>query len=247
MSSSPLPDELTRGPLHFTVLHRPQRRTLEITVERDGSLSVKAPEGATIAQIESMIDARSDWIHRKLAEKHTLWGAPVTKQLVEGEGFAYLGRNHRLTLNNAPASGDTAGVRLERGRLVLSCGLAEGPDEAVEALRGWYRRVGTPWVQRRIRPWAARLGAGDIEVHVVDLGYRWGSTRGRNRINVHWATLQHRPPLVDYVLVHELAHLHEPHHSPQFWRVVTQAMPDHDDRRRELADIGARTWLGEVE
>lgn len=214
MSSSPLPDQLTRGPLHFTVLHRPQRRTLEITVERDGSLSVKAPEGVTVAQIESMIDARSDWIHRKLAEKHTLWGAPVAKLLVEGEGFAYLGRNHRLTLTRDPVPADTAEVRLERGRLVLPRALAEAPDEAVEALRGWYRRVGTPWLQRRTRPWAARLGVEGTEVHVADLGYRWGSTGGRGRINVHWATLQHRPPLVDYILVHELAHLHEPHHSP---------------------------------
>lgn len=186
MSSSPLPDQLTRGPLHFTVLHRPQRRTLEITVERDGSLSVKAPEGVTVAQIESMIDARSDWIHRKLAEKHTLWGAPVAKLLVEGEGFAYLGRNHRLTLTRDPVPADTAEVRLERGRLVLPRALAEAPDEAVEALRGWYRRVGTPWLQRRTRPWAARLGVEDTEVHVADLGYRWGPTGGRGRINVHW-------------------------------------------------------------
>lgn len=245
-TSSALPDRIVRGHLTFSVESRPQRRTVEITVERDATLSVKAPPGTSIARIEGLIDAKAEWIHRKLAEKHALWGTPVAKQIVDGEGFAYLGRSYRLLLHRSAPGDARPPVHLARGRLHMAPSLAATPDLAAEALRDWYQRVGTPWLERRIRTWAARMDAAGIEVHVADLGYRWGSTSGRSRINVHWATLQHRPALIDYVLVHELAHIHVTNHGPEFWRLVTQALPDHDHRRRELASTGAQTWLGAI-
>ncbi len=70
------------------------------------------------------------------------------------------------------------------------------------------------------------MGIDDVAVHVIDPGYRWGSTRGNDRINIHWATLQLPPSLIDYVLVHELAHLHETKHTPEFWRNVERILPD---------------------
>jgi predicted metal-dependent hydrolase len=244
--ASTLPTHLRRGALQFELLARPDRRTLEITIERDASLTVKVPAGATVDQVEKLIDAKQDWIHRKLAEKHALWGAPVAKQLVDGEGFPYLGRTHRLQL--VAGNTDTGPpVRLHRGRLQMQRRLAGDPDRAVDSLRTWYRQTGTPWLRRRLRPWADRLDAVGIEPHVTDLGFRWGSTRGRDRINVHWATLQHRPGLIDYVLVHELAHIHVAHHGQDFWRIVARVMPDVDDRRQELSRNGAATWMGALE
>ena len=90
-------------------------------------------------------------------------------------------------------------------------------------MRRWYIDVGGQWLRRRIRPWAARLGEDAVAVDVRDLGFRWGSARptdGPQRINVHWATLQLPPSLIDYVLVHELAHLRETNHTPEFWSTV---------------------------
>lgn len=247
MTAPVLPERLIRGRLEFAVLARPNRRTLELTVERDASLSVRVPDGVSVADIERLIDAKADWLHRKLAEKHALGGPAVAKQLVNGEGFAYLGRTHRLRLATDPGPGSgRSAVRLDGGRLVLPSSLAADPHAAVAALRGWYRRVGTPWLRRRVGPWAARMDDEGVEVHVADLGHRWGSTRAPGQLNLHWATLQHRPRLIDYVLVHELAHLHVPHHGPDFWRLVARALPDQAQRREQLAHAGATTWLGAI-
>ena len=60
-------------------------------------------------------------------------------------------------------------------------------------MRRWYTEVGTKWLRKRIRPWAARLGEKSVTVEVRDLGFCWGSARptaGAPRINIHWATLQ---------------------------------------------------------
>ena len=166
------------------------------------------------------------------------------KQFVEGEGFAYLGRSYRLTLTTE--SEGPAAVRLDRGRFHLNS------DEAANgaaAMRRWYTDVGGQWLRRRIRPWVARMGEDEVSVEVLDLGYRWGSARhssGPQRINVHWATLQLPPSLIDYILVHELAHLRETNHTPEFWSTVTRLMPGYVTHKTTLAAIGKTIWLGET-
>ena len=77
----------------------------------------------------------------------------------------------------------------------------------------------------------------DVEItalRVLPLGYRWGSCTRDGKVNIHWATMQLPPDLVDYVPVHELAHLRGPDHGPEFWHLVERAMPDYSTRRDRL-------------
>lgn len=64
--------------------------------------------------------------------------------------------------------------------------------------------------------------------------------------NIHWATMQLPPELVDYVLVHELAHHHHPDHSQDFWRTVERALPDYQARRDRLRRVGPGLWLPDL-
>ena len=84
------------------------------------------------------------------------------------------------------------------------------------------------------------MGARPV-VYVRDLGYRWGSLGKNDRVNFHWATIQLSPPLIDYVIVHELAHVNEPNHTPDFWLRVERAMPGYQAMKKELASVGSRT------
>lgn len=256
---------LVVGDLVFAVAPPADRATIEIVVERDASLVLKAPHGATVERATQFITAKRGWVYRKLAEKDALTGPPVVKQFVEGEGFAYLGRSYRLTLTEQagadrpergrparqaqpgqPKQATSPEVRLERGRFRMS---AAEVDRGAAAMRRWYTDTGGQWLRRRIGPWAARLGEDAVRVEVRDLGYRWGSARptdGPQRINLHWATLQLPPSLIDYVLVHELAHLRETNHTPEFWGIVGRLMPGYDLQKANLAAIGKNIWLGDV-
>ena len=245
-AATPLHDlpALVVGDLVLAVAPPSDRKTIEIVVERDASLVLKAPPTATIERAKQFVTTKRPWIYRKLAEKDALTGPPVVKQFVEGEGFAYLGRSYRLTLTTD--AGAKEGVRLERGRFHLP---AKEADRGAAAMRRWYTTVGGQWLRHRTRPWAARLGEEAVEVEVRDLGYRWGSARpsaGPQRINVHWATLQLPPSLIDYVLVHELAHLQETNHTPEFWKIVACLMPVYEQHKATLATIGKTIWLGTV-
>ena len=83
---------------------------------------------------------------------------------------------------------------------------------------------------------------GDLDVR--DLGYRWGSLGKNDRLNIHWAAMQLPVSLVDYVIVHELAHIGQPRHGPAFWATVERALPGYDQRRARLAATGTALWLG---
>lgn len=230
------------GDLTFKVAEPTDRQTVEIIVERDASLQLKIPHGTTVERAERFIAKKRDWVYRKLNEKDALTGPPVVKQFVEGEGFAYLGRSYRLTLTDDPPG---TKVRLERGRFHLPAADAHagvGPA----AMRRWYIEVGGTWVRKRIQPWAARAGQPDVQVEVRDLGYRWGSTRPTDHplhLSLHWAALQMPSPLIDYILVHELAHLHEANHSPEFWSTVARLLLGYVTHKNTLATNGKTIWL----
>ena len=231
--------EIVVGDLVLVVAPPSERTTIEITVERDASLVLKAPSDTTIERATQFVIDKRQWVYRKLAEKDALTGPLITKQFVEGEGFAYLGRSYRLTLSE-----QVADVRLERGRFQMNPSQA---GEGAAAMRRWYTSTGSQWLAKRVRPWAARRGEDTIEVAVRDLGYRWGSARpveGPQSINIHWAALQLPPSLIDYILVHELAHLHEINHTPEFWAIVARLMPAYETHKTVLASFGKNVWLG---
>jgi len=213
-----------------------QRRTVRLTVERDGSVTAIVPPGLDRLALDKAVKAKRRWLYEKLAERRALgeWRPP--RQFVSGEGFPYLGRSYRLLLVDEAA----APVRLLRGRLELR---GDCVDDAARHLVRWYRRVGYPWLRRRLEPWADRMDARVANLRILPLGYRWGSCRPDGRVNIHWAAMQLPPDLVDYVLVHELAHLQRPDHTPEFWRLVERAMPDYQTRRDRLRRLGPDLWL----
>ena len=213
-------------------------RKARLTIESDGSLCLRAASDVAPDELEQFLISKRAWVYRKLSEKEALQHEPITKEMVDGEGFSYLGRSHRLQLSD-----DASAVRLERGRLVLPRAKA---DAGAEPIIEWYRGRGEAWLKPRTRSWAERLRVEPEGISVADLGHKWGSASAHGRLRLHWATFQLPPGLVDYVLVHELAHLREPHHGPAFWQLLARAMPEYEERKGELARKGSRLWMGDI-
>lgn len=236
-----MPARLVVGELDFEVQLSGRRRSIGITVDRDGSLIVNAPPHCDEADLASFAHEKRMWVYKKLAEKDLLLSHRPTKELVSGEGFAYLGRSHRLLV----ADRDSAAVKLERGRLVMRRDIAAS-GQGARAIVEWYRARALRWLPRRVEPWARRMSVQPSAIDVRDLGYRWGSLGKNARMNFHWSTMQLPPSLVDYVIVHELAHIDEPNHSPAFWSRVERAMPTFERAKDHLAHLGTRLWLGDA-
>ncbi|WDQ02211.1 SprT family zinc-dependent metalloprotease [Micromonospora chalcea] len=231
VTTSRPPALLRIGDLDIAVTVSERRRSVRLTVERDASITAVIPPLVSCNELVRIVKAKRSWLYGKLAEKRDMSESPPAKKYVSGEAFLYLGRFYRLRLVEAPA------VRLFRGRLEL-------PDGGgAEDLVGWYRRVGQPWLTRRVQPWTSRMGSPITGLRVRPLGYRWGSCSKDGTVNIHWAVMQLPPTLIDYVLVHELAHLHRRDHGAEFWRIVGRAMPGHEEYRERLRTAGNNLWL----
>jgi predicted metal-dependent hydrolase len=235
------PTRLAVGGLDFEVQLSGARRSIGITVDRDGSLVVNAPHHCDQAELAAFAHDKRMWVYKKLAEKDLLLSHRPTKEFASGEGFVYLGRSHRLLVSDR----HSAAVKLERGRLVMRQDVARS-DRGAQAMIDWYRTRALRWLPRRVEPWARRIGVQPGLIDVRDLGYRWGSLGKQNRVNFHWATIQLAPTLVDYIIVHELAHIEEPNHTKAFWSLVERAMPAYERAKHDLARIGSGLWLGEA-
>lgn len=221
---------LTVNDLRFEVRRSSRRRALEITVDRGGELVLSAPPDVPDATLRNFVQRKRMWVYKQLARKEAL-GKKPRKVFTDGEGFAYLGRNYRLRL---VAESDVA-VKLIGGRFVIPKALAR---DGREHLIRWYCERAKPWLSGKVEDFAARMEVKPAGVRVQDLGYRWGSCGKGDLLYFHWKTILLPARIADYVVVHEMAHLHEPHHTPEFWRRVERAMPDFERRRGWLSDRG---------
>jgi predicted metal-dependent hydrolase len=224
--------------LVFAVRWSRRRRTIGISVAREGGLRVLTPSGVSARRLESTVRARLPWVRRKLAEFEALGPPPPRPRFVAGERLPYLGRTYRLALVDAD---DLTGaqVALRHGRFELARGL---DGEARAAFVRWYTEHARARIGARVAHYAPLVGAAPSGVVVRDLGARrWGVCDSRTRlVSFHWELVLQPAEIIDYVVVHELAHLHEPNHGPRFWRCVAAVMPDWKRRRGALSSGGHR-------
>lgn len=222
---------LTVNDLRFEVRRSAQRRVLEITVGRGGELIMSAPPEVPDAKLREFAQRKRMWVYKQLAKKEEFHHEVRLKQFTEGEGFAYLGRSYRLRL--VPES--DAAVKLVGGRFVMPKQLAiNGRQHLIR----WYCEHAKPWLAGKVEEYAGRMQVSPAGLRVQDLGYRWGSCGKGELLYFHWKTILLPARIAEYVVVHELAHLHESHHTPEFWRRVERAMPDFERRKVWLAEYG---------
>ncbi len=228
-------EQLEIEELTFEVRRSAKRKTIGITVDREGDLRLDVPVGVPRSLIEDVAGEKLFWIYKKLAEKGLCQRPGNRREYVNGEGFHYLGRSYRLLLVKDVRENGNKPLKLANGRFLL---LATERDHARAHFVAWYRTVGSTWLRRRVALYQERLGVEPSGIEVRDLGYRWGSCGEKGMLNFHWHTVLLPPPIADYIIVHELAHLVEKHHTPRFWCLVERVLPDYRTRKQWLAENG---------
>ena len=229
------PEIIEVGGLYFTIQRSERRRTMALTVGRDGQLSASVPAAMGNAEICTWINRKLLWVHQKLAQKTEFSLQRSAPQFISGERFSDLGRSYRLQLVDQQRSA----LHFDGHQFLLR---VDARPTADQHFRHWYRRQGQPWLEERVHNLTRYVGVTPSGIEVRDLAYRWGSCSRNRHIYFHWKVLQLPVHLIDYVIVHELAHLVEPHHGPTFWACVERALPDWKERSAEL-DLSAGLFL----
>ncbi len=215
-------------------LRRSSRRSIGFMIDDDG-LRVTAPKRVTLAEIDSAIRAKQRWILTKLSEqgeRRAQREQVPTVEWVDGARLPYLGLDITLRLEPAPRSH----CIYEQEQQVLRIGVAPGISEwqVQERVRLWYVDQAKGLFKERLDLYADKLGVQYSSVGISSAGTRWGSCTDQGAIRLNWKLIHYALPLVDYVVAHELAHLIEMNHSPQFWATVESIYPDYEGAREAL-------------
>lgn len=229
--------------IDFKVVRSARRKkTIEIRVDRLEGVLVRAPFTATQNELLGFVRHRAPWIRQRLS---ALKAQPGPRAMESGESLPYRGNQLRLAVSE---TGDKhPRVSLDGTQLNVSIrqNLADDARRIViaEALTSWYRRRAADLIGRSVRRWAPIVGRAPTRLFIRNQRRRWGSCSADGTLRFNWRLAMAEAELLDYVVVHELAHLVEMGHSPRFWAEVERAMPDYRSRRDRLKEIGSKLSL----
>jgi len=215
-------------------LVRSRRKTASIYIERDGQVSILVPDKLSDRQVEALLESKRKWIYKGLAEWQDLNARRVHRDYVNGEGFLYLGRSYRLKLVADLAEP----LMLKDGYFCLRTSNGSLPD-ADAAFKAFYRAKGAVRIPPRVAYYQAKMDVAAKAVKLLDLKHRWASCSPRGNLNFHWKCMMAPLTILDYIVVHELAHLVYPNHTKAFWNEVDKVMPDFMERKEWLRVNGA--------
>jgi hypothetical protein len=200
--------------LEYTIKKSSKRRKLTISIERDRKVIVHAPEGTSAEKIEKVVESKRQWIFEKIqhAQKYKKRPHAPGKELVSGESALYLGRSYQIEMVK---------IGLERvdfkNKFLIP---QKHAVEGTEVLRDWYIAKAKEKIIPRVKIIARDLGVNFSSAKIVDNRYRWGSCTPKNNVNLNWRLIKAPMFVIDYVIVHELAHFIEPNHNDRFWNIV---------------------------
>jgi predicted metal-dependent hydrolase len=223
--------QLLIGALPVQVTVKPIKHLHLSVVPPEGSVRISAPEGMSVDQVRTYAIGKLAWIRRQQArltgqeresprlvverETHHLWGCRLLLQIAE--------------VNAAPK------VEVHPRRLVLCVRPGTSAEKRKHLLAAWYRAEVRREAASLIETWQRRLGVQVNKLYVQAMTRQWGSCNpatGNIRLNTQLA--QKPKTCLDYIVLHELAHLRVPHHGEEFIALLDSHLPDWEERRRLL-------------
>lgn len=218
--------------LCYQTIRSPKRKKLTITVERDRTISVRAPEETSDEEVQKIVDRKRQWILEKLRhpQKYQNRPHPPGKEVVNGESALFLGREYRIELVET-VSGE---VEFNNQFLVP----AAQQLKRRQVLRDWYVVKAKEVIVPRAELHARELGVQFTRSKIVDNRYRWGSCTAIDTLSFNWRLIKAPMFVIDYVVVHEVAHLLEPNHNSRFWGIVKSRIPSMGIAKSWLRDHG---------
>ncbi|QDZ08216.1 M48 family metallopeptidase [Sphingomonas panacisoli] len=208
------------------------RRTLGISVQPSGALTVAAPRGTSLAVIEERLKRRGAWILKSIRDFDRFRPRTPERHYVAGESHRYLGRQYRLLVSPNAARG----VVLTRDHIEVGGISTDETSRIRNRLINWYQREARRIMEVRFDACWAKHGSGlRPRLIVRPMEKRWGSLSASGRsLILNRRLVEADVDAIDFVIVHELCHLTYHHHGPAFEALLGARMPDWRDRKARL-------------
>lgn len=209
-------------------LIRSKRKTIAIYI-KDAAIEVRAPLGLPKREIDTFVAKKEKWIRSNLQKSQEWLDGRENFQLDYGDTIPLRGRECKITARDGRYAGFADGCFYMPPSLT--------PVQIKETCVQIYRRLAKVHLDARVSFFASTLGTAAKTIKINGATTRWGSCSAKKNINFSWRLIMADDRAIDYVVVHELAHLTEHNHSPKFWAIVAAVLPDYKEREEELKKL----------
>jgi predicted metal-dependent hydrolase len=221
---------------------RAKRRTIGFVIGPDG-LTVRAPKWTPMFEVEAALQEKAQWIVRKLSETQERHARREEARIDwrDGVSLPYLGGMLTVVLDPRHDFA-AAGAQLDGDVLCVGLPKTATAQPIRDAVQAWLMRQAQATFKQRLDHFAPLLQVQWRKLSLSNAGTRWGSARIDGSIRLNWRLIHFRPPVIDYVVAHELSHLRVMDHSAQFWDTVRTVVPDYASLRGQLKDDAIPKW-----
>ncbi|ELY62311.1 M48 family metallopeptidase [Natronococcus jeotgali] len=213
------------------------RETIGLSLDHSLELTVRAPMTATLDDIETVLENRSEWLLEKLYGLKEQSEPPYSKEFLSGEKLPYRGRKYRLEVIEADVPEPQ--LSFDGDTFTLEAHRFDAPGDYVsirrkqQAVVDWYIRRAEEELPKRSPRYESKLGLGEISIDISEIDHRWGEYEN-GTVRLNWRLILAPVRIQDYVIVHELVHAYHEDHSDPFWNTVGTLVPDYQERREWL-------------
>lgn len=230
------------------VIERSARRTRTIAfaMTPQATLRVIAPLRMRVSTITAILDGQAHTLVHELVKRHRRTVPVPLATFADGSTLSYMGHSCRLRITQDSTQGSFCRIR-PRQIIINIPDTALSPDAlAAEAKLEFtlaLKKRAKLLFKKRMDLWAANMGVSYKRLAVTNPEQRWGSCSADNSIRLNWRLMLAPLSLIDYVVIHELAHCLHKNHGARFWNFVGKTLPDYEARRLLLRRISAQLQL----
>ncbi len=217
--------------ISYTLKRSSKRRSIGLRIDERG-LTVSMPLRTSEKWLHSVLQDKASWVLDRLES----WQAGKLTPVVWQDGASIPFRGEVFTLRVVPDK-VAAPPRLQGEDLVLQLNRVVTEQRIEKLVSQWYREQALQVFEECIAHFAPLMEVAPSTIRVSSARTQWGSCSARGVISLNWHLVKLSLPLIDYVVIHELAHLKEMNHSAAFWKVVEGVCPDHKELRKQLRSI----------
>lgn len=211
--------------VHFEVRESDEATEPRIDVDIHG-VRVVLPEDST-TDPEELLTENAVWVLEKKNKYDRYREQIPDRNFDEGERFPYLGEQYEIVVGKRPASQVTENeFRLARHHVEQT--------SIKRALETLYRRKARERFENRVGHFASEMGVEYDEIEIRNQRTKWGSCSTTGTLGLNWRLMMAPPEVVDYVLIHELAHLQEQNHTDEFWSLVAEYDSEYEEHAHWL-------------
>jgi len=228
-----------RRDIHFEIYRSSTRKkTVSVIVDPDHGVSLNSPMHVDRETLNAIALDKGAWIVQKMkCHEESRYDVPE-REFITGESVQYLGRNYILKIVADPMLRNGGFCQIKGKH--LECYVPDKKDEisSLKAIRKWYQERASVKLQERVIRYADAMSLPYGQIMIREQKKRWASCDAQGNLRFNWQIIMAPLKLIDYIVVHELAHIRVHNHSPAFWKTVGTILPDYEDRKEKLRKLG---------